>query len=626
MASSLPSDHDDVAQSDTLGQRLREAEERYEQLIGATRDIIYTHDLNGNFTSLNHAGELLLGYSQEDAHTLNVRQVLTPECIEIADRMMHVKLAGVTPPPFEVEVSTKNGERIWLELSTHILRRDGIPVAVQGIARDVTERKRVEAALRDSEEQFHALSSAAQDAIIMMDNDGRVSFWSAAAERVFGYSRDEAIGSQVHDLLVPAAQRERFEEAFPHWRETGQGAAVGKTLELQAIRQDGTEVPIELSLSSVRLKGRWNAIAILRDIQDRKRAETEVRDANTKLRAVVQQLEKHNLLSGVVSEMREFLLACSGASEIGPVVVRSMRRLFPDSAGALFILSPSRTDLEAIARWGAFPADVDQNVFPPDACWGLRRGSPHFVADVDNDLVCPHLKHSYSAGYACLPLMAKGDILGVLHLGMPPETSPEGARKWIAELRELSPMLCEVLSLSVWNIRLRETLNNQAIKDPLTGLFNRRYMEEALQHEIYRAARTRNSIGILMADIDHFKDFNDLYGHASGDTVLIELAKFFKSRMRKTDVVCRYGGEEFILVLPDSPLQESMARADQLREEVKAMRVSHAGQLVGPVTLSIGVSTYPASGTDPNALLLAADSALYRAKHEGRDKVIALGG
>jgi diguanylate cyclase (GGDEF)-like protein/PAS domain S-box-containing protein len=486
-------------------------------------------------------------------------------------------------------------------------------------------RKRFQATeeLRESEEQFRAMSAAAQDAIIMMDNDGLITFWSEAAERIFGHSRNDALGKSTHDLLAPAVYRERFKEVFPQWRGTGQGGAVGKTVELIALRKDGTEFPIEMSLSSPRLKGRRNAIAIIRDITERKRVVEESRQANEKLSSLVNKLKERSFQNSILSEMREFLQASSTMDEIGPVILRSMKKLFPYSEGALFLLSPSKTDLESAVRWGDFPEDVDNNVFSPDACWGLRRGSVYVVEDIKSGLICPHLKHPPATAYACLPLMAKGDVLGLLHIGGRSTGTAEDALRLISDLKDLAITLTELLSLSISNIKLRETLSLQSIKDPLTKLFNRRYMEENFQREIYRAARKQDHIGIMMVDIDHFKKFNDLYGHAAGDAVLVELANFFKLRIRGADIACRYGGEEFAFILPECSLENAVKRAGQMLEEASALRVKYDGQTLGPTTLSMGVAAYPIHGVKPEDLLRAADAALYRAKKEGRNRVVA---
>jgi diguanylate cyclase (GGDEF)-like protein len=248
------------------------------------------------------------------------------------------------------------------------------------------------------------------------------------------------------------------------------------------------------------------------------------------------------------------------------------------------------------------------------------------VDDLKCSLICPHLKHLPAATYACLPLMAKGDVIGLLHLRGRPATARAEALGMIADLREMSSQLSELLSLSISNLRLSESLSIQSIRDPLTGLFNRRYMEETLQREIYRASRKQHEIGVVMADIDHFKRFNDLHGHAAGDLVLTQLAGLLKTRLRGTDIACRYGGEEFVFVFIESSLEDTVARASELKEEVKGLRLSYEGQEIGPIALSMGVSAYPASGNRPEELLRAADAALYRAKQAGRDRVVSAAG
>ena len=199
-----------------------------------------------------------------------------------------------------------------------------------------------------------------------------------------------------------------------------------------------------------------------------------------------------------------------------------------------------------------------------------------------------------------------------------------GSRTSLSRIKDLSATVSGILSLSIWNMRLRETLANQAIKDPLTGLFNRAFMEDSLQREIYRAARKQASIAVIMADVDHFKRFNDRHGHAAGDLVLAEIAKLLKWKVRAGDIVCRYGGEEFTVILPESSLEDGVVRAEALKEGVKGVHVSYAGQELGPVTLSMGVSAYPIHGRTPQDLLRAADGALYRSKLAGRDRVLAV--
>ena len=729
---------------------LRESEERFKLIFDNAVDGILLMSLeNQKIDSANKSMSQMLGYSLEELKKLGAADIHPREALPYVREQIEIQSKDGLAPARDLPMLRKDGSVFYANVRGALIVLSGKKY-LMGVFRDITEQKRAEEALRESEEQFRVMSAAAQDAIIMMDNDGLITFWSEAAGRIFGHARNEAVGKSTHDLLTPAVYLKKFQKVFPQWRETGQGAAVGKTVELIALRKDGTEFPVEISLSSPRLKGRWNAIAIIRDITERKRAEEELtlrnvllstqqevsldgilvvdekgqilsfnqhfvemwgipaeviatksdelalkavldklveplefiervnylyehrretsqdeialkdgrtfdrysapmfgsderyygrvwyfrditvrkraveesRKANEKLGSALNKLKERSLQNSVLSEMREFLQASSTIDEIGPVILRSMKKLFPDSEGALFLLSPSKTDLESAVRWGDFPEDVDNNVFSPDACWGLRRGSVYVVDDIKSGLICPHLKNPPATAYACLPLMAKGDVLGLLHIRGRSTGKGEDSLRVISDLKDLTTTLSELLSLSISNIRLRETLSIQSIKDPLTGLFNRRYMEENFQREIYRAARKQDHIGVIMVDIDHFKKFNDVYGHAAGDVVLVELADFFKLRIRGADIACRYGGEEFAFILPESSLENTVKRANQMIEEARALRVQYAGQALGPTTLSMGVAAYPIHGAKPEDLLRAADAALYRAKKEGRNRVV----
>jgi diguanylate cyclase (GGDEF)-like protein len=273
--------------------------------------------------------------------------------------------------------------------------------------------------------------------------------------------------------------------------------------------------------------------------------------------------------------------------------------------------------------WGDFPVSSDNNVFPPDACWGLRRGRAHVVDDVNIGPICPHLNHTLSAPYVCLPLMAKGDILGLLHLKNAFNLDDSGQNPEKADLRKMAVTLSEYLSLSIANVKLSESLSRQSIQDPQSGLYNRRFMEESLQREILRAGRKQTQIGIIMGDLDHFKKFNDVYGHAAGDKIIVQIGKLFKERFRGSDIACRYGGEEFLIILPETSREDTFKRADALREDIKKMEMVFQGQILGTITMSMGIASYPEKGARIEELLRVADTALYKAKQEGRDKVVS---
>ncbi len=318
----------------------------------------------------------------------------------------------------------------------------------------------------------------------------------------------------------------------------------------------------------------------------------------------------------LLNRMGELLQACVSEDEAYTVVGRFVGQLFPGDTGAVYVISASRNIVEARAVW-ATTSSPDWAIFKPEECWALRRGRMHVVEAAGQGLLCSHLPEPAPSAYLCIPLIAQGESLGILYLG-----ARAGDAAWPESQQRLAATVADQLGLAVANLRLRETLRNQSIRDPLTGLFNRRYLEETLEREIRRAERSRGALGVVMLDLDRFKQFNDTFGHDVGDMLLRDFGRLLQSGVRLGDVACRYGGEEFVLVLPDADSEVTRQRADRLREAVKRLFVSHRGQSVGAVTVSAGVAAFPEHGTTGEALVQAADAALYRAKSDGRDRVV----
>jgi len=180
----------------------------------------------------------------------------------------------------------------------------------------------------------------------------------------------------------------------------------------------------------------------------------------------------------------------------------------------------------------------------------------------------------------------------------------------------------EAIKLSLSSLKLREELRKQAIHDALTGLYNRRYLEDTLERELYRAQRRNASLCVVMLDLDHFKQFNDTFGHTAGDALLREVGRILREHVRKSDIVCRYGGEEFVLVLPDASLEDTHQRVVQICALVKNLQIRHGEHLLGIMTVSAGIAGAHARVTTASELLQEADAALYTAKQAGRDRVV----
>jgi diguanylate cyclase (GGDEF)-like protein len=284
-------------------------------------------------------------------------------------------------------------------------------------------------------------------------------------------------------------------------------------------------------------------------------------------------------------------------------------QLFPQEAGLVGVINPTLNLVETVITLGA--AAPAMPAFPPEDCWALRRGRAHWYEGGTGTVRCPHLGDLQPETYLCVPMMAHGEALGVLHL--------QGLS---ASGRNFAQTVADNISLALANLNLRERLRDQSIRDVLTGLFNRRYLEETLERELKRAERENTPVGILMLDIDNFKRFNDSYGHAAGDEIMRGLGRILARQVRVEDFACRYGGEEFTLVLPGCTLEAACQRAESLCAQLRDLRVPHGGQVLGGLTLSVGVAAFPQHGATGPAVLRAADAALYRAKKAGRNQVM----
>ncbi|MEK7764839.1 MAG: diguanylate cyclase, partial [bacterium] len=271
-----------------------------------------------------------------------------------------------------------------------------------------------------------------------------------------------------------------------------------------------------------------------------------------------------------LNELSDLLQAARTLEEAFAVIGRAGDRLFPGSAGALFLVGEPNAPLEAAASWGGPPPGV----FLPDACWALRRGRPHYAERPDAGARCDHVPAAPPVRTLCVPLAALGETLGVLHLA-----SVDGLAE---DQRRLAATAAESVALALANLRARERLRQQSVRDGLTGLFNRRYLEEALDREVRRATTARSTLGVLMIDVDHFKQFNDRFSHAAGDVVLKEIGRLLRESADGTGVACRYGGEELVLVLPDAKAEDSRDAAERIREEAKRLALRHDGRDVQP--------------------------------------------
>lgn len=361
-------------------------------------------------------------------------------------------------------------------------------------------------------------------------------------------------------------------------------------------------------------------LGIAQDITNKKKNQLKTEKLTQKLEEKVKALEVRNQERIKLAEMNEFLQACLTIEEAIKTLADLLMPLFPDASGAVYLINNSHNFLEVIAAWGTIDSD---RIIESNECWGLRRGSPHICKSITSSLSCSHIKAKNNLASACilsstlcLPMMAKGETLGMFYLQF------NGDRQIGRSIQELGKTVAQNIGMAFANLQLQETLKYQSLRDPLTGLFNRRYLRESLEKEIDRATRKKHSIGIMLIDIDHFKRFNDTYGHEAGDLVLKEVGTYLIEQTRQYDIACRYGGEELIIVMPDASLENTILRAEEIRQGIEQLQLRHQGTLLEAVTISVGVSCFPDDGIEPESLIRIADKGLYQAKEQGRNRVV----
>jgi diguanylate cyclase (GGDEF)-like protein len=359
-----------------------------------------------------------------------------------------------------------------------------------------------------------------------------------------------------------------------------------------------TNVAIGASLLALTLRLALTQFHQHREILQRETMQDQLAVSNLKIAGLLVQAQRQSAEMSQINELGNLLQSCENRKEVFTLIPHRMSHMFPESSGALSVVNSSRTRTEPVAQWGPLPP-IERSL-----TWDL------LPSDADS---------------ITATLIAHDEVMGVLAVqdNLQPESDPPTySEEEIEHRRQVASALAEQIALTVSNLDLREALQIQAIRDPLTGLFNRRYMREFLEREIHRANRHRHPLAVLMMDIDHFKRYNDSFGHAAGDAALRLVGETLLKSVRADDMACRYGGEEFVVILAQCPLAQAVIRGEQIRARLRDLYTSRPDELPAVVTVSIGIAAFHETTDEMDLLLRLADDALYQAKHEGRDRVV----
>jgi diguanylate cyclase (GGDEF)-like protein/PAS domain S-box-containing protein len=550
----------DVTESRRANDALKESETKYRQLIENANDIIYVHDLNGNYISINEVAERVLGYTLEEALSLNMTQITAPEHIELIKKNLTAKLSGEADQTiYEIDCMRKDGSRATLEVNSSVISKDGKPIAVQGIARDVTERKMAEAAIRKTEENYRDLFENANDLIYTHDLNGNFTSLNRAGEIITGYTREEALKMNLSQVVAPEfleAARTMIAKKIDGDRPT--------TYELEIIAKQGHRVILELSTRLIVSNGMPVGVqGIARDITARRQAEISL----------------HNTVS---------IFASTFESTADGIIVMGLDRTLVTcnkKFSEMWGLTPDLVEPGTGTKLVSFIADQ-------------LKDPERFLSGVDRLYADPHATET--------ALMELKDGRKYERYSQPQIMGGEPVGR-----------VCCFRDITERN-QAEEKLRYYALHDTLTDLPNRVQFMNHLRQAVERADGNKYSrFAVLFLDLDRFKVINDSLGHAVGDKLLIAIAERLTSCIRPGDIVARLGGDEFTILLNRSgDTSEVIGVAERLQARIsEPFRIDNYEVFT---TASIGIIVSGKVHRTAEELLRDADAAMYRAKESGK--------
>lgn len=566
----------------------------------------------------NRRLEDMMGYAHGEMVGQSTRAIFpSDESYEALGKIVYEDLAAGRSSVGEWEMMRKDGSLIWC--SYHGSPIDPLDPSKGAIwaVQDVTERRRTEAALKQAMQEQQIIFDNANVGINLV-RDQVMHRCNRGLELMLGYRPGELAGQSTRIFF---ASDQAF-HAFGQLADEAIDAGTSWIHEWQALCKDGSLLWLSSHVSAVDPQDpSQGAIWVSEDISERKRAEAmevEAKQGLVRGLAVVEQTYREATL---LNELSSYLQACQSAQEAYAAIGEYGPRLFPDGAGAIYLMDELRENLSERASWGG--AGFPGHSFAASACHALSHAQTYRVDQPHDAVRCAHVhcQQGQPYPYACLPLAAQNATFGLLFV----EHRSAADEGKIEQRHQLAVALAEQAGLALANLHLRETLRQQSIRDPLTGLYNRRYMNETIRHELAWAQRKSSNLAIAILDVDHFKQFNDRFGHDAGDYVLQGVARALEERVRQSDVVCRFGGEEFVVLLPGISHTLALERAGDLLSAVRGLELQHGNRALGRITVSLGLAFFPIHGNTPETLIEAADAALYQAKAAGRNQVVLSG-
>ncbi len=478
---------------------------------------------------------------------------------------------------------------------------------------------RSQAEVRKSGLLLKGIIDGSSEYIAALDLNYNILACNKAFERKFLeiFGKKVMIGMNLKDALAHLPEEQK--KAINIWGRALRGE------EFTVIENFGSDIQnqstFEITYSSIyneenKLIG---AAHIVRDVGKRVEAENKLRDANKKLVNTLHQVESQAKEMTFISDMNHKMRSGATMDETLSIISMYLKKLMPSCSGAIYLMNHSRNYLEAAIEWNN-PQDIEK-IFTPDQCWSLRQGKIYLYINNNESIPCKHFDaKNGNHSYLCVPLLGLNEIIGTLYLQI--IQSDQMSSEEVIKLFEKNNLMIQnvvgQISLAISNIKLNEVLKTRSTRDLLTNLYNRTYLSDTFERDLQRAKRNKTAMAIIMMDLDHFKDINDHYGHEAGDTVLREVSMLLLNQLRKSDIACRYGGEEIMMILYDTTVKEALEKIERIRNNIADMKF-HFVDLV-TITASFGLAMFPVDGEDAESLIKVADEALYQSKKAGRNR------
>ncbi len=453
------------------------------------------------------------------------------------------------------------------------------------------------------------------DAIAFLDPELRILWVNVGFERLTGHYLTDIIGKKpdqfLHSSDTPPEVGDEFESMCRSNRPF--------VTEHEFLHTNGHRYWMENCVTPI-----FHDDGTLRYLLCNSRETTARQSLSQRLKKSIEVEKNRQGERRLLSQVSEWLYSSKSLDELLRVVNKSLSVLMPEASGQLFVYSNSRDVLDLQTSWGQL--DKTAHIDAED-CWSLRRGRAYSYGTKSIEFPCQHIiNDGVETPYFCLPIIAHGQTNGLLHLRFKSQafenSTPEQTSDFLKQRWQMALLCAEQISLALANVQLRQELMERSVRDPLTGLWNRRWLLETAYKELKFAEKKRHPMSVLSLDVDHFKKFNDHHGHDAGDMILRALGNTMLEFFQTNASACRMGGEEFLILCPEIGSEAAEDLANGLRRRLTEINVNYGGTQLPKVTASIGVASYPKNATQLDELLMCADKAMYQAKENGRDQVV----